>query len=89
MRLCPPLTTESEMTDFFAQFPKFYETSETTPMPKRLAYRYHLIVEQNPSMALKYCSRFYVLRNGVVALEGRSDEYRNDQEAMRTAYLGV
>jgi branched-chain amino acid transport system ATP-binding protein len=48
-----------------------------------------LLVEQNAGMALAHCERFYVLRNGDIALQGRSEEYRDDQVALQKAYLGV
>jgi len=48
-----------------------------------------LLVEQNASLALAYCERFYVIRNGEIALEGPSEQYRDDQTALQAAYLGV
>ncbi len=38
------------MARFFDQYSKFYETSETTPGPKRLNFRHHLIIEQNEAL---------------------------------------
>lgn len=48
-----------------------------------------LLVEQNPTLALRHCSRFYVLRNGVVSLDGASADFRDDLGSMQSAYLGV
>jgi branched-chain amino acid transport system ATP-binding protein len=48
-----------------------------------------LLVEQNAGLALKYCSRFYVLRNGELALEGNAADYRDDPTSLQSAYLGV
>ena len=48
-----------------------------------------LLVEQNAGMALAHCKRFYVIRNGELALEGAADEYRDNQAALQKAYLGV
>lgn len=46
-----------------------------------------LIVEQNARMALKFASRGYVLENGRVVLEGRSEELLANPR-VRKAYLG-
>jgi branched-chain amino acid transport system ATP-binding protein len=48
-----------------------------------------LLVEQNAGMALAHCERFYVIRNGEIALEGQAAEYRDNQTALQQAYLGV
>ena len=48
-----------------------------------------LLVEQNAGLALKYCSRFYVLRNGEMVLAANSDEYIDNPTALQSAYLGV
>ena len=48
-----------------------------------------LLVEQNAGMALAHCSRFYVIRNGTLALEGDAADYRYDPLALQPAYLGV
>lgn len=48
-----------------------------------------LLVEQNAGLALAHCSRFYVIRNGEVALEGDSADYRHDPTLLQSAYLGV
>lgn len=48
-----------------------------------------LLVEQNAGMALAHCERFYVIRNGELALEGRAEDYRDDPAALQSAYLGV
>ena len=48
-----------------------------------------LLVEQNAGLALKYCSRFYVLRNGEMVLAANSDEYIDNPPALQSAYLGV
>ena len=47
-----------------------------------------LLVEQNAGMALAHCSRFYVIRNGDLVLEGHSEEYRDDPTRLQPAYLG-
>jgi hypothetical protein len=38
------------MKGFFHSYPKFFETSETTANPRRLNFRYHLIIEQNADL---------------------------------------
>ena len=48
-----------------------------------------LLVEQNASMALAHCKRFYVIRNGEIALEGASEDYRDNPTALQSAYLGI
>jgi len=48
-----------------------------------------LLVEQNAGMALAHCSRFYVIRNGDMALEGDAADYRDDPAALQPAYLGI
>jgi len=48
-----------------------------------------LLVEQNAGLALAHCSRFYVIRNGEVALEGNSEDYRDDPTKLQSAYLGI
>ena len=48
-----------------------------------------LLVEQNANMALSHCERFYVIRNGEIALEGASADYINNPTALQSAYLGV
>jgi len=48
-----------------------------------------LLVEQNANMALAHCNRFYVIRNGEIALEGASAEFRDDPGALQSAYLGI
>jgi len=47
-----------------------------------------LLVEQNVIAALRYASRAYVMEQGRIALEGTSDELRNNDE-VRRAYLGI
>ncbi len=47
-----------------------------------------LLVEQNAGMALAHCSRFYVIRNGDLVLEGASEDYRDDPTRLQPAYLG-
>lgn len=47
------------------------------------------LVEQNANMALAHCQRFYVIRNGEVALEGASADYVDNPTALQSAYLGV
>lgn len=46
-----------------------------------------LMVEQSANKALELVDRAYVLRNGIVSLEGRAAELR-DNQAVREAYLG-
>jgi branched-chain amino acid transport system ATP-binding protein len=46
-----------------------------------------LINEQSSSRILKFADRIYVLRGGVVQLEGRAEALR-DGEAIRQAYFG-
>jgi len=46
-----------------------------------------LLVEQNARMALQFAQRGYVLENGELVLEGRSDDLLNDPE-VKKAYLG-
>jgi hypothetical protein len=38
------------MSEFFDQYPKFYDTSRTAPSSDRLSFRHHLIIEQNQSL---------------------------------------
>jgi len=47
-----------------------------------------LLVEQNASMALKIANRAYVIKNGVVEIEGNALELLND-ENIKDAYLGA
>jgi branched-chain amino acid transport system ATP-binding protein len=47
------------------------------------------LVEQNAGMALAHCERFYVIRNGEIALEGKSDDYVDNPTALQSAYLGI
>ncbi|SHJ28639.1 amino acid/amide ABC transporter ATP-binding protein 2, HAAT family [Clostridium amylolyticum] len=47
-----------------------------------------LLVEQNASMALKIAHRAYVIKNGVVEIEGNALELLND-ENIKDAYLGA
>jgi branched-chain amino acid transport system ATP-binding protein len=46
-----------------------------------------LLVEQNARMALRFAQRGYVLENGSVVLEGKSDELSANPE-VKKAYLG-
>jgi len=46
-----------------------------------------LLVEQNARMALKFASRGYVLENGSIVLEGRSEDLLANPE-VKKAYLG-
>lgn len=46
-----------------------------------------LLVEQNARMALQFSQRGYVLENGVLSLEGASEDLLNNPEVKRT-YLG-
>ena len=46
-----------------------------------------LLVEQNAYMALTIAARGYVLQTGEIALSGRADELRANEE-VRRAYLG-
>jgi len=47
-----------------------------------------LIVEQNVAQTLEIVDRGYVMKNGAVIMEGRSEELR-ENEKVRTAYLAV
>jgi branched-chain amino acid transport system ATP-binding protein len=47
-----------------------------------------LIVEQNVAQTLEVANRGYVLEDGFITLEGKSDELRRD-ERVRRAYLSV
>ena len=64
--------------DFYEQLGDLFSTDVTL-----------LLVEQNAGLALKYCSRFYVLRNGELVLEGNAADYRDDPTSLQSAYLGV
>jgi branched-chain amino acid transport system ATP-binding protein len=46
-----------------------------------------LLVEQNARMALKFAQRGYVLENGTLVLEGKSEDLLNDPK-VKSAYLG-
>ena len=46
-----------------------------------------LLVEQNASLALAATTRAYVIENGIISREGRTDDLRDDP-AIRSAYLG-
>jgi len=46
-----------------------------------------LLVEQNARMALKFAQRGYVLENGNLVLEGKSEDLLENPEVKR-AYLG-
>jgi len=46
-----------------------------------------LLVEQNARLALKFAQRGYVIENGKIVLEGRSQDLLNDPE-VKKAYLG-
>jgi len=46
-----------------------------------------LLVEQNARMALKFARRGYVLENGRLVLEGKSEDLLNDPK-VKSAYLG-
>ncbi len=46
-----------------------------------------LVVEQNARMALQFAGRGYLLENGSVVLEGRSEELLADPR-VKKAYLG-
>lgn len=46
-----------------------------------------LLVEQNANMALQISNRAYVIRNGVIEIEGKAEELLNNDE-IRNAYLG-
>ncbi len=47
-----------------------------------------LLVEQNVSQALSICHYGYILENGVIAIDGVSDQLTNDPR-VRKAYLGM
>jgi branched-chain amino acid transport system ATP-binding protein len=46
-----------------------------------------LLVEQNANMALKYTNRAYIIKNGVIDMEGDAASLLND-EKVKKAYLG-
>jgi branched-chain amino acid transport system ATP-binding protein len=46
-----------------------------------------LLVEQNARLALQFASRGYVLENGHLVLEGKSDDLLNNPE-VKKIYLG-
>ncbi|MBP2674223.1 MAG: livF, partial [Deltaproteobacteria bacterium] len=46
-----------------------------------------LVVEQNARMALQFAGRGYVLENGKLVLEGRSETLLTDPQ-VKKAYLG-
>ena len=46
-----------------------------------------LLVEQNARLALQFAQRGYVLENGILALDGPSDQLLADPE-VKKAYLG-
>lgn len=46
-----------------------------------------LLVEQNARMALQFAKRGYVLENGLIVLEGDSEELLENPE-VKKAYLG-
>jgi len=46
-----------------------------------------LLVEQNARLALQFAQRVYVIENGRLVLEGRSDELLENAE-VKKAYLG-
>lgn len=48
-----------------------------------------LLVEQNAGLALAHSDRFYVIRNGDLALAGQSADYRDDPTQLQSAYLGI
>ncbi|MFS0574582.1 ABC transporter ATP-binding protein [Sporosarcina sp. 179-K 3D1 HS] len=47
-----------------------------------------LLAEQNANAALKIADRGYVVENGVIVLQGKSEELFND-DAIRKAYIGA
>jgi branched-chain amino acid transport system ATP-binding protein len=47
-----------------------------------------LLVEQNARLALKFAQRGYVIENGLLVLEGKSDDLLTDPE-VKKAYLGM
>lgn len=46
-----------------------------------------LLVEQNANMSLQISNRAYVIRNGVIEIEGKAEELLNNDE-IKSAYLG-
>jgi branched-chain amino acid transport system ATP-binding protein len=46
-----------------------------------------LLVEQNVSLGLKLADRVYVLENGRIALEGKTEEVKSD-DRIKKAYIG-
>ena len=47
-----------------------------------------LLAEQNANAALKIANRGYVIENGIVVIQGKSDELFNN-DAIRKAYIGA
>lgn len=47
-----------------------------------------LLVEQNANLALNFSNRAYILKNGIIDLEGDSKELLNNDE-VKKAYLGA
>jgi branched-chain amino acid transport system ATP-binding protein len=47
-----------------------------------------VLVEQNVKQALKLSQRAYVLENGMISLEGSSEEINNNPQ-VKKAYLGL
>jgi branched-chain amino acid transport system ATP-binding protein len=48
-----------------------------------------LIVEQNVSIALKYCETAIVLRSGVIAASGATRGFRDNAKELHAAFLGL
>lgn len=44
---CEPIKNEVNCMGFYDQFPRFYETSHTSPVPHRLNARFAAIIETN------------------------------------------
>jgi branched-chain amino acid transport system ATP-binding protein len=47
-----------------------------------------LLIEQNAHMAVKICSRAYLIQNGRIVLSGTREEMLSKEEETRQAYLG-
>jgi len=47
-----------------------------------------LLIEQNAHMAIKVCSRAYLIQNGRIVLSGTREEMLSREEETRQAYLG-
>lgn len=64
--------------EFYATLPKVFSDDLTI-----------LIVEQNAKMAISVADYVYVLRNGVISVEGPSEKFRESEDLLHQGYLGV